>query len=100
MANDVPHRGAVAAANWVAAFLCLQACTELPALGPTASGAEPTLVPIDLLLAQADDPGKITTDALAARASRLQARAGLMRGPVLDPATRARLAAAIAAGQA
>lgn len=56
-------------------------------------------MPIDGLLAQAAGPSvaKDAGAALAARAARLKARARAMRGPVLDPQTRARLAEAIAA---
>lgn len=59
----------------------------------------PDLVPIEGLIAQAT-PGRGTEgarDALAERAAGLRARAGAMRGPVHSTATRARLAAAIAA---
>lgn len=59
----------------------------------------PALVPMEGLIAQAV-PGRATAgarDALAGRAAGLRARAAAMRGPVHSPATRARLAAAIAA---
>lgn len=63
------------------------------------STERPALVPIEGLIAQAG-PGRATAgarDALAARAAGLRARASAMRGPIHSPATRARLAAAIAA---
>lgn len=59
----------------------------------------PQLVPIEGLIAQAG-PGRASeaaSTALAARAANLRARSRAMRGPVHSPATRARLAAAIAA---
>lgn len=87
--------------------LCLlvaAACTPLPVLPPPAQGqaAAPQLVPLDNLLASIDPPRATdaTGSALSARAARLRARAALMRGPVIAPETRARLAAAIARGDA
>ncbi|SEC13721.1 hypothetical protein [Rhodobacter sp. 24-YEA-8] len=85
-------------------LIALLGCAPFPEVGPLpdASGAPPSLLPMDEVLAQAPS-GRIsasTGEALAARAARLQNRARLMQGPVLDPATRARLAAAIAAGRA
>ncbi|WP_050527639.1 hypothetical protein [Pseudorhodobacter aquimaris] len=62
-------------------------------------GTEPQLVPIEGLIAQAE-PGRATAsarDTVAARAAGLRARATAMRGPVHSPATRARLADAVAA---
>ncbi|MBP9184636.1 MAG: hypothetical protein KBF78_15980 [Fuscovulum sp.] len=94
------------AAVLAAALVALAAgCAALPApvAYPVAKAAPPpTLLPIGDLLAQAAlpqaaaDPG----GALAARAARLRARAALMRGPVTDTTTRARLAEAIARGRA
>jgi hypothetical protein len=84
--------------------LPLAACAPLPAGSrtPTSTAAPPPLLPLDTLLAAVDAPvaTAAVADNLAARASRLRARAGLMRAPVLDPATRERLAAAIARGDA
>jgi hypothetical protein len=62
----------------------------------------PSLVPLDSILAQAAAPsnGDARAKTLSARAARLKARAALMRGPVHDATTRARLAAAIRAGRA
>ncbi len=76
----------------------------MPDIGPLpdASAAAPSLLPMDQVLAQAPS-GRIsasTGEALAARAARLKNRARLMQGPVHDPATRERLANAIAAGKA
>ena len=84
---------------------CLTACAPLPDFAefPQAAGAAaPALLPLDQLLAAADAPAVAESRAasLTARAARLRARAALMRGPVMDPATRARLAAAISAGRA
>lgn len=92
--------------SFAAVLACgLVACAPLPGgkeFPPTQSAAPPVLMPLDQLLAQA----KVQTDGPARaagvvdRAARLRARAGLMRGPVHDPATRARLAKAIAEGRA
>jgi hypothetical protein len=62
----------------------------------------PALLPLDDLVAGLPPPRATdaTASNLAARASRLRSRAALMRGPVLAPETRARLAAAIARGAA
>lgn len=91
----------------LAAVLSLAGCTTFPALDAAVSqrpdpGPAPELLPIDSLLAATGGARLDAADgaALAARAARLRARAALMRGPVLDPETRARLAAAIAAGRA
>jgi hypothetical protein len=87
----------VACGFWVA-------CTPLPDIAPLADrgGPPPVLVPLDNLLSSVDVPRATDTasDALAARAARLQERARLMRGPVLSPETRRRLALAIARGEA
>jgi hypothetical protein len=91
----------------IAVILCaatLPACTPLPdgLSSRTSTAPPPPLLPLETLLAGVDAP--VATDAvadnLASRAARLRARAALMRAPVLDPATRARLAAAIARGDA
>lgn len=95
-----------AAAATVLALLA--GCARFPEVDrfPPATGgaAAPALLPLDDLLSQAAVASAGGTqaagEALAARAARLKARAALMRGPVLDPATRARLAAAIAGGRA
>lgn len=74
----------------------LMACDPLPDIGaapPASAGPPPALLPVGDLLAQTPEP-RITparTDALAARAAGLRQRAGAMRGPVHDPATRERL---------
>jgi hypothetical protein len=83
--------------------LCM-ACTPLPDIPPLAQtgAAPPVLLPLDTVLAGIAAP-RATDDsatALALRAARLQNRARLMRGPVLAPETRARLATAIAQGAA
>jgi len=87
-------------------ILIVAGCTPLPQGGDgraEASGA-PQLLPLDQLLAMAAETSggasAVQADALAARAARLRARAALMRGPVMQPDTRARLEAAIEAGQA
>ena len=85
-------------------LVALIGCSAPPALTalPASTRPAPALVPIDTLLAQVA-PARATVqvaDNLAARAARLRARAALMRGPIIDPATRARLAAAIARGAA
>jgi hypothetical protein len=80
----------------------LSACADLPPADPAVGKAPPpALLPLDRLLAGVDaGSGRSPETALADRAARLRARAALMRGPVLDPATRARLAAAIRDGRA
>ena len=82
----------------------LAACAGVPELAglPPSTLAAPKLVPLDPLLARIGAPTATDTLAqdLAGRAARLRNRADLMRAPVLDPATRARLAAAIARGEA
>lgn len=84
--------------------LALIGCATVPDLGPlpAAVGPTPQILPLDQLIAAAQG-GRLTVamgDALVARANRLRARAAAMRCPVQDPATRARLAAAIARGGA
>lgn len=85
----------------VLTVLCLlTGCAQFPVIdaAPSSAGGQtPSLVPIDNLLAQADAPAADRAAPLPARAARLKARAALMRGPILDPATRERLAAAIQA---
>ena len=92
----------------IAVLALLAACASFPevdaaqaryALKTGKTSETPSLVPMDGLIAQAA-PGRATAearDALVARAAGLRARAVAMRGPVHSPATRARLAAAIAA---
>jgi hypothetical protein len=79
-------------------------CATFPEMGdvPSTQAVAPTLLPLDSLLAQVGPPRATAAvgNALAARAARLRTRAALMQAPVMDPATRARLQAAIAAGQA
>ena len=86
-------------------LVLLAACAQFPdldALPPDTSLPPPALLPLDDLLAQASAPSvaEAAGTALASRAARLRTRAALMRGPVLDPATRARLAEAIRQGRA
>ena len=86
-----------------ALFLIVAACSQAPAIDRpgsslTAAGGVPVIAPIDELVARARTTGVSDTigRSVAARAARLRAKAAAMRGPVHDPATRARLAAAIA----
>lgn len=88
--------------------LALGACASFPEVDAAQArvaqnngrvSTTPALVPIEGLIAQAV-PGRATAasrDRLAARAANLRARARAMQGPVHSPATRARLAAAVAA---
>jgi hypothetical protein len=93
----------------VRTLLCLAliapgGCTDFPEMGrtPSALAVAPDLLPLDTLLASVGTPRATpaVTAALAGRAARLRARAALMQGPVLDPATRTRLQAAISSGRA
>lgn len=89
----------------LALLLAVAACAPIPAVDAFPKAAAmppPVLLPLDGILAQAAAPsaGAARADGLAARAARLKARANLMRGPVHDPATRVRLAAAIRQGRA
>ena len=84
----------------VAAILCACAPVVGPHGGPVAPGSYPQLQPIGGLLAQADAASADPGPSVEGRAARLRARAALMRAPILDPATRARLAAAIRDGRA
>jgi len=82
--------------------LALAACATVPEFGSLTGtvGPTPQIEPLDQLITAAQG-GRLTADlgaALVARANRLRARAAAMRGPMHDPATRARLAAAIARG--
>ena len=85
--------------------LVLAGCAPLPEFAPfpeTADAPPPGLMPMDQLLAQAGTAprAEAASQSLSARAARLRARAALMRGPVNDPVTRARLLAAIHRGDA
>lgn len=91
------------AAAWLAAALALPgACTAIPeldgAVPPALSRAGyPRLVPVEPLLAQADET-RITprTEAgIAARVAALRARAARLRHAVIDPGTRARMRAGV-----
>ena len=87
-------------------FLLLAGCADFPQLDASVSdraraAAYPRILPLDGLLAVADARPEGAAAAglgnLPARLARLQARANAMRGrPVIDPATRARLRAALA----
>ncbi len=83
---------------------CAQACTTFPDIPPPANttAPAPALLPLATLMAGIAAPRATdaSATALATRAARLRARAGLMRAPVLSPETRARLAQAIARGDA
>jgi hypothetical protein len=84
-------------------WLCLGACGDFPQLDAAQDGRgaqdTPRLVPIAGLIAQAGagQSDAAVQGAVAGRAAGLRARAAAMRGPVYDPVTRARLAAAVAA---
>lgn len=83
----------------LSAFLLVSACAQFPeidAIPATTAAVAPALVPLDSLLAST--VAATPAPDLGPRAARLKARAALMRGPVMDPATRARLASAITSG--
>ena len=79
-------------------------CATLPDFGvaggpggpPLPAGDYPRILPIEALLAQADgmvlDAGHAA--AVVSRAAGLRARAAALRRPVIEPATRVRMAAA------
>lgn len=80
----------------------LAGCTGFPRLDGTISAHArradyPRLAPIDQLIAGADDQQitDVTIGGLQARIAGLRARAARLRGPVVDPATRARMQAAL-----
>lgn len=84
-------------------LLALAACAPMPRIDTPEAvgrGAAPVILPLDDLLRQAQ-PGLAAAalaseSSLNARAAALRARAALMRGPVNDPETRARLLLAAA----
>lgn len=81
--------------------IALAACSPLPDTGiapATVTGPAPQILPLDQILAAAPPEGAAIGD-LSARTAALQARARGLRGPVNDPATAARLDAAISANQ-
>lgn len=89
------------------AILCLStACTQFPQLDATLDQAAfdapyPSVVPLASLLAQADQSGGTAQTGLAAvarfdsRLAQLRAQAWSLRGPVVDRATRNRMARGI-----
>ncbi|MGR3467743.1 MAG: hypothetical protein ACU0CI_07660 [Shimia sp.] len=79
----------------LALLALLAACAEAPDLGPPTPGVADApfvpFLPLDTLLAEAQPtPAPLTQDAQS-RIAALNARAAALRGPVIDPATRARL---------
>lgn len=95
------------------AFTCLAllgllvGCARFPEVDSRATRAAPdapfpTLLPLDELAARADAPDRAEAAArqVTSRAASLRAQAAALRGTtVLDPATRARLLAALAAAE-
>ena len=86
------------------AFLAGCSATMLPdgkLSPPDPPGANPYLIDLAPLLAQADAMGgdvqgaAAQTSALAGRIAALNGRAATLRGPIIDPATRARMLAGI-----
>ncbi|WP_244867527.1 hypothetical protein [Vannielia litorea] len=84
-------------------FLALAGCTQFPELDAVVSSsaksaAYPRLQPLDSVLARANasttDPQAVRGN-LAARVAALRARAARMRGPIIEPAIRARMNAAL-----
>ncbi len=91
----------VSHAKITALFLLLVACTPFPDPGGRLSAARnegageaPALIPVGELLARADRiaVSEAIPRTIAARVASLQARAARLRGPVVDGATRARMA--------
>lgn len=95
LAFDIPTRLALA----VAALLSATACTQVPELDATVpdhlqNAAYPDLIPLDGSLETEQlpqDQAEQIEQSLAARRSRLQARARGLDGPVVDPAARKRM---------
>jgi len=89
---------------WVIAILGVAACEQAPDIGPPVTEAErnapfPTLLPLHTLLAQGQTVSRITPDTtadLTGRIANLRARAAGLNRPVVDPATRATMRAAVA----
>lgn len=87
----------------LAVLLAITGCAPVPVFetqAPQIATEPPPLLPIEQVLAMAQT-GQLTVqsgDALAHRAAGLRARAAAMRGPVMDPATRARLMRAASSG--
>ncbi|SLN40249.1 hypothetical protein [Pseudooctadecabacter jejudonensis] len=87
----------------LAACVALSACAEFPELDQRispqlAAAPVPDLIPLAPLIAQAGADGaagaataETTARSLSGRVAALNARAARLRGPVLPPATRARL---------
>ena len=78
--------------------LCLAACARPPALDARLTDADrsapyPAPVPLGPLLALADAASVAPPADLSARVAALAARAGALRGPVIDAATTARMQA-------
>lgn len=86
-----------------AALAVLVGCAQFPevdaALGrESARAGYPRLIPLEGVLAAAAGGATAGPDlgaGLAARAARLRLRAGALRGPVIDAATRARMRAGV-----
>jgi len=79
-------------------FVLLAACARPPALDARLTEADrlapyPAPVPLGPLLALADAASVAPSGDLSGRIAALAARAGALRGPVIDPATTARMQA-------
>ncbi|MGR3492674.1 MAG: hypothetical protein ACU0DW_11505 [Shimia sp.] len=79
-------------------ILALAACAEAPDLGPVdpavANADFVPFLPLDAILVETQVPPTPLTTQAEGRIAALNARAARLRGPVIDPATRARLARA------
>ncbi len=78
-------------------FLALMACAQFPQLDARVDAAEqsappPPLLTADQLVSHTPQTTVAPPSAAPGRLAALRARAGRLRGPVIDPATRARMA--------
>jgi len=86
----------------LAVFIALAGCADFPALDASVSDRArqadyPKILPLEAFFRQTARPSaSFLTGPLPTRARNLRARAQALRGPVIDPASRARMQAALA----
>ncbi len=101
-ASPTPHRFPVCRAVCAVLLCALAACEEFPELDGTVpahmkEAGFPTLVPVEPLVTAARAPAitETTMAGMAARVAALRTRAARLSGPVVDRATKARMARGI-----